>query len=110
MKRHPAYIALAILAAGAAFPTAAQAQSAREPGNIVGGGGAAAYGGGDNMTIVYSAMGAGAGGGVQARTGLPARIVGNDGDGLQVEYTGTLPPGVGRHARVYEGEVTYLDE
>jgi hypothetical protein len=111
MKRHPAYIALAILAAGVAFSTAAQAQRAREPGNIVGGGGgAAAYGGGDNMTIVYSAMGAGAGGGVQAQTGLPARIVGNDGDGLQVEYTGALPPGAGRHARVYEGEVTYLDE
>ncbi len=62
MKRRPAYVALAILAAGVAFPLATQAQSAREPGNVLGGG-ATAQGGGDNMAIVYSTAGAGAGGG-----------------------------------------------
>lgn len=99
-KRHTGYTALAILAVGLAFPLAAQGQSAREPGNVVGGGGATAFGGGDDMTIVYSTAGAGAGGGVQAQTGRAARIAGNDGDGPQVEYLGPLPPGIGRHARL----------
>ena len=109
MKRHPAYIALAILAAGVALPLATQAQSAREPGNVVGGGGATAQGGGDNMAIVYSTAGAGAGGGTWAQTGRAARITGTVGDGPRVEYLESPPPSAGRHARLDSGEVTYLD-
>jgi hypothetical protein len=113
MKRHTAYATLAILAAGVALPLSAQAQNPREPGNVVGGGIAAAHGGGDNMTIVYSTAGAGAGGGTQAQTGRTARIAGNDGDSLQVQYLSPLPPGAGRNARLVTSgdgpEVVYLD-
>jgi hypothetical protein len=65
-------------------------------GNFIGGGGATLTGGGDDMTIAYFVGGAG-GGGTFAQAGRLARIVGNDGDGLQIDYPvlGATVPGAG---------------
>ena len=113
MRRYPAFTAFAILTAAVALPVGAQAQGAREAGNIVGGVSATAAGGGDNMTITYSTGGDGAGG-LRAQSGWAARVLGNDGDGPQVGYLGARPAGGGRHARLAGGgdnaQVTYPNE
>ncbi len=95
------------LAAGAAQ---AQVQSP-SGGNVVGGGGATIAGGGDNMSITYSAGGAGAGGGVLTQSGRLAGFAGGHGDGQLVEYLAPAPADAGREARLVGGgedaEVVY---
>jgi hypothetical protein len=103
MKRSTASAYLAVLAALALAPLAAQAQNgsgasgyvAPDVGNVVGGGGATLFGGGDDMVILYSPGGAG-GGGSLAQAGRSARFAGTDGDGSQVEYLDAAPAGAGR--------------
>jgi len=94
-----AFASLALLAALAAAPLAAQA----ETGNVVGGGGATLSGGGDDMRITYSTGGAGGGSGVLSQSGRLARFAGGHGDGLQVEYLAPAPAGAGREARLVGG-------
>ena len=98
MVRSTAFASLAILAALAASPLAARA----ETGNVVGGGGATLSGGGDDMRITYSTGGAGAGSGVLSQSGRLARFAGSN-DGLQVEYLTPAPAGTGREARLVGG-------
>jgi hypothetical protein len=66
------------------FNTAGQAPG-QQVGNIAGGGSAAISGGGDDLSITYSAPGAG-GGGVLSQSGRIARFASTHGDGLLVEY------------------------
>jgi hypothetical protein len=101
MKTHhsTAFASLAILAALAAAPLAAQA----EAGNVVGGGAASISGGGDDLTIAYSAGGAGAGSALQSQSGRLAGFAGSHGDGLQVEYLSLAPAGAGREAWLVGG-------
>ena len=94
-----AFASLAILAALAAAPLAAHA----ETGNVVGGGGATITGGGDDMVITYSSGGAGGGGGVITQSGRLAGFAGSHGDGLLVEYLAPAPAGAGREARLVGG-------
>jgi hypothetical protein len=96
---------------------AAQAQAPRDgsaaalDGNVVGGGIATLSGGGDNMTITYSAGGAGAGGTVHSQPGRIARFAGSN-DGMQVEYLTPAPSTPGREAWLVGGgdgaEVVYV--
>ena len=115
MSRYTAYATIAVLAAAVAFPSGAQAQAqgAREAGNIAGGGFAAMTGGGDNTTIIYSTTGAGQGGGFRTQAGWNSQFLNTDGDGLQVGYLGARPPGAGRHALMTGGgdnvQVIYID-
>jgi hypothetical protein len=92
------------LAAGAA-------QASQLDGNVVGGGGATISGGGDNMTITYSAGGAGGGSGVLSQSGRLARFAGSQGDGSLVEYLTPAPADTGREAWMVGGgenaEVVY---
>ena len=99
------------LAAGAA-----QAQAPRDgtaaalDGNIVGGGVATLSGGGDNLTITYSAGGAGGGSVGHSQSGRLARFTDTN-DGLQVEYLTPAPANPGPSARLVGGgdnaEVVY---
>lgn len=103
MSRSTAIASLAILAAFATSPLAAQAPSvtgnagyfAPNAGSVVGGGGATLLGGGDDMVILYSPGGAGGGGAEYAQPGRAARFT-TDGDGPQVEYPDAAPAGAGR--------------
>ena len=71
----------------------------QQVGNIAGGGSATISGGGDDLTITYSAPGAGGGGGVLSQSGRLARFAGTHGDGLLVEYVALASaPGPGREA------------
>ena len=76
----------------------------------VGGGSATISGGGDNLTITYSAGGAGGGMAFHAQSGHLARIAGNS-DGAQVEYLTSAPANPGPSARLVGGgdnaEVVY---
>jgi hypothetical protein len=107
MVRSTAFASLAVVAALAAVPLAARA----ETGNVVGGGGATIYGGGDDMVITYSIGGAGAGSGLLTQSGRPARFAGGHGDGPLVEYLAAAPSDAGREARLVGGgdnaEVVY---
>ncbi len=67
------------------FNIAGQAPG-QQVGNIAGGGSATISGGGDDLTITYSAPGAGGGGGVLSQSGRLARFASTHGDGLLVEY------------------------
>ena len=67
------------------FNTAGQAPG-QQVGNIAGGGSATLSGGGDDLSITYSAPGAGGGGGVLSQSGRLARFASTHGDGLLVEY------------------------
>ena len=91
----------------------------------VGGGSATLSGGGDNLTITYSAGGAGGGMAFHAQPGRAASFAGTDGDGpivrysapadtndgLQVEYLTSAPANPGPSARLVGGgdnaEVVY---
>src|SRR3712207_2755026 len=107
MIRSTAFASLAVVAALAAAPLAARA----EAGNVVGGGGATLSGGGDDMTITYSAGGAGAGSGVLTQSARLAAVAGSHGDGLLVEYLAPAPTNPGREAWIVGGgdnaEVVY---
>ena len=76
----------------------------------IGGGSATISGGGDNLTITYSAGGAGGGMALHAQSGRLARIAGNS-DGAQVEYLTSAPANPGPSARLVGGgdnaEVVY---
>ena len=107
-------IALGLASAGLAqaqAPLPGEAMPSGNAGNIVGGGFATITGGGDETTIVYGSTGAGAGAGVAAQPGRVARIVGNDGDGPQIEYLTPAPAQRGREAWLLgggdEGRVVY---
>ena len=67
------------------FNIAGQAPG-QQVGNIAGGGSATLSGGGDDLSITYSAPGAGGGGGVLSQSGRLARFASTHGDGLLVEY------------------------
>ena len=94
------------------FNIAGQA-SGQQVGNIAGGGnGATISGGGDDLSITYSAGGAGGGGAGWGTTGSVARFASTHGDGLLVEYvTLASAPGPGREAWLTGGgdnaEVAY---
>ena len=108
MKR----IAIASLLAAALAAGTAQAQAPLD-GNVVGGGVATVAGGGDNMTITYSAGGAGSGSGaLLSQPGRLARFAGSQGDGQVVEYLTPAPAGAGREAWLLGGgdnaEVIYI--
>ena len=76
----------------------------------IGGGSATISGGGDNLTITYSAGGAGGGMAFHSQSGRLARIAGNS-DGAQVEYLTSAPANPGPSARLVGGgdnaEVVY---
>ncbi len=80
----------------------------------IGGGSATISGGGDDMTITYSAGGAGGGSGVLSQPGgRIARFAGSQGDGQLVEYlTPAVPADPGREAWLVGGgdnaEVVYV--
>jgi hypothetical protein len=87
-------ILASLLAIGIAGAAQAQAPSTfnitghvpgQQVGNIAGGGSATLSGGGDDLSITYSAPGAG-GGGVLSQSGRLARFASTHGDGLLVEY------------------------
>ena len=100
MIRSTAFASLAVVAALAAAPLAARA----EAGGVVGGGGATLSGGGDNMSITYSAGGAGAGGGVLSQPGRLARFAGGQGEGGPgLEYLTPAPADPGREAWLLGG-------
>lgn len=104
--------AFASLFALALATGAAQAQAPLD-GNVVGGGSATISGGGDNMTITYSAGGAGAGSALQSQSGRLARFAGSHGDGSLVEYLTPAPTADrGREAWMVGGgdnaEVVYV--
>ena len=109
-----------LLATGIAGSAQAQAPSTfniagqapgQQVGNIVGGGtGAQLQGGGDDLSITYSAGGAG-GGGVLSQSGRFARFASTHGDGLLVEYGAPADTNPGRDAWITGGgdnaEVVY---
>ena len=68
----------------------------------VGGGSATIAGGGDNLTITYSAGGAGGGMATHSQSGRLARFAGNS-DGAQVEYLTSAPANPGPSARLVGG-------
>ena len=94
------------------FNTAGQAPG-QQVGNIAGGGnGATISGGGDDLSITYSAGGAGGGGAGWGTTGSVARFASTHGDGLLVEYVALASAtGPGREAWLTGGgdnaEVAY---
>ena len=111
-----------LLAIGIAGGAQAQAPSTfsitdhapgQQVGSVVGGGtGAELQGGGDDLTLAYSAPGAGGGGGVLSQSGRFARFASTHGDGLLVEYVALASaPGPGREAWLTGGgdntEVAY---
>ena len=107
MTRNTAPLAsLAILAAVAAVPLAARADS------VVGGGAATISGGGDNMVITYSTGGAGGGSALHAQSARLARFAPGQGDGQLVEYVTPAPSNLGREAWMVGGgdnaEVVYV--
>ena len=85
----------------------AGAAQAHDP---IGGGSATITGGGDNLTITYSAGGAGGGMATHSQSGRLARFAGNS-DGAQVEYLTSAPANPGPSARLVGGgdnaEVVY---
>ncbi len=85
----------------------AGAAQAHDP---IGGGSATIAGGGDNLTITYSAGGAGGGMATHSQSGRLARFAGNS-DGAQVEYLAPAPANPGPSARLVGGgdnaEVVY---
>ncbi len=85
----------------------AGAAQAHDP---IGGGSATIAGGGDNLTITYSAGGAGGGMATHSQSGPLARFAGNS-DGAQVEYLTSAPANPGPSARLVGGgdnaEVVY---
>ncbi len=86
----------------------AGAAQAHDP---VGGGSATISGGGDNLTITYSAGGAGGGMATHSQSGRLARFAGSHGDGQLVEYLAPAPANPGPSARLVGGgdnaEVVY---
>ena len=111
MARTNTFAFLAILAAAAAFPLAAQAQApptertgtlSKQSGNVVGGGSATLTGGGDDLRITYSAGGAG-GGGSPVQSGRLATFAGSDGDGPRWSYGAPTRTGAGREAWLLGG-------
>jgi hypothetical protein len=76
----------------------------------IGGGSATISGGGDDLTITYSAGGAGGGTATHSQSARLARFAGSD-DGLQVEYLTSAPANPGPSARLVGGgddaEVVY---
>lgn len=106
MTRSTALASLAVLAAFAVNPVAAQAPNgngaagfaASDTGNVVGGGGATMVGGGDDMVILYSSGGAGGGSGLRSQTPRLAAVTNGQvgaGSALSVQYMEpeTAPPG-----------------
>ncbi len=85
----------------------AGAAQAHDP---IGGGSATIAGGGDNLTVTYSAGGAGGGMAFHSQSGRLARFAGSN-DGLQVEYLTSAPANPGPSARLVGGgdnaEVVY---
>jgi hypothetical protein len=77
----------------------------------VGGGSATMSGGGDDLTITYSAGGAGGGMATHSQSGRLARFAGSHGDGQLVEYLTSAPANPGPSARLVGGgdnaEVVY---
>ena len=85
----------------------AGAAQAHDP---IGGGSATITGGGDNLTITYSAGGAGGGMATHSQSGRLARFAGNS-NGAQVEYLTSALANPGPSARLVGGgdnaEVVY---
>ena len=76
----------------------------QQVGNIAGGGnGATISGGGDDLSITYSAGGAGGGGAGWGTTGSVARFASTHGDGLLVEYGAPADTNPGREAWITGG-------
>ena len=77
----------------------------------VGGGSATISGGGDDLTITYSAGGAGGGMTFHSQSGRAARFAGSDGDGPVVQYSAPADTNPGREAWLVGGgdnaEVVY---
>ena len=113
--RLPTVTALALCLAAATGTV--QAQPAERflgggaQGNVVGGGVATIMGGDDNMSILYSGGGAGAGRSDPAQAGRLARLGGGTGNGPEVEYLEPAPSRGGRAAWLIGGgdnaEVVY---
>jgi hypothetical protein len=86
----------------------AGAAQAHDP---IGGGSATITGGGDNLTVTYSAGGAGGGMATHSQSGRLARFAGSHGDGQLVEYLAPAPANPGPSARLVGGgdnaEVVY---
>jgi hypothetical protein len=59
--------------------------------NIVGGSSATISGGGDNLTVTYNTGGAGGGSALIAQPGQVARVTGNSGGKMQIEYLTPAP-------------------
>jgi hypothetical protein len=80
--------------------------------NIVGGSSATISGGGDDLTVTYSAGGAGGGMTFHAQSGRAARFAGTDGDGPVVQYSAPADTNPGREAWLLGGgdnaEVVYI--
>ena len=96
----------------ASLLTLALAAGAAHADNIVGGGDATISGGGDNLTVTYNTGGAGGGGSALiAQPGQVARVTGNSGGKMQIEYLTPAPAGPGREAWLVGGgdntEVVY---
>jgi len=115
MFRNALFASLIALGAAGAAQAQAPDPGGRWPagGNIVGGADATISGGGDNLTITYSAGGAGAGSGVLlSQPGRLARFAGSHGDGQVVEYLAPAPTNPGREAWMIGGgdnaEVVYV--
>ena len=83
-----------------ALALAAGAAQAHDP---IGGGSATLSGGGDDMTITYSAGGAGGGMAFHSQSGRAARFAGTDGDGPVVEYSAPADTNPGREAWLLGG-------
>jgi len=98
------FLMSSMLAVCIAYNGVAPAQSVDRPGNVVGGGVAWMSGGSDNLVIIYGDAGAGEGGAaLRLLQGRSARLVGNGGDGPDVEYLEPAPPQKGRWALMNGG-------
>ena len=69
----------------------------------VGGGSATISGGGDDLTITYSAGGAGGGMTFHSQAGRAASFAGTDGDGPVVQYSAPADTNPGREAWLLGG-------
>jgi hypothetical protein len=115
MFRNALFASLIALGAAGAAQAQAPDPGGRWPagGNIVGGADATISGGGDNLTITYNTGGAGGGGSaLMTQPGQVARVTGNSGGKMQIEYLTTAPAGPGREAWLVGGsdnaEVVYV--
>ncbi|MDO9707436.1 hypothetical protein [Paracraurococcus lichenis] len=117
MTRRNAFASLAILGTLMAMPALAQAPMdggslAPRGGNVIGGGGASLSGGADDMTITYSARGAGGGGSFE-QTGRVGIFAGNTGGNPAFTFSTPAPSGPGREAWLMGGgedsQVVYMN-